>query len=110
MDPDRPHPGLLAGDPTAVGPVHLTGRLGSGGMSTVYVGELPGHGEVAVKVFDLKGRFVTTLVDLPYQEVGSHSVPWDGLDRTGRDLPAGVYFVQLRVGSEIENLRVMLVK
>lgn len=50
MDPDRPHPGLLAGDPTAVGPVHLTGRLGSGGMSTVYVGELPGHGEVAVKV------------------------------------------------------------
>ena len=51
MDPDRrPHPGLLAGDPVAVGPVRLTGRLGSGGMSTVFVGELPGHGEVAVKV------------------------------------------------------------
>lgn len=51
MDPDRgARSGLLPGDPTTVGPVRLTGRLGSGGMSTVYVGDLPGHGEVAVKV------------------------------------------------------------
>ncbi len=41
---------LTDGDPASVGPVRLTGRLGAGGMSTVYVGELTGHGEVAVKV------------------------------------------------------------
>lgn len=51
MNPDRGvRRALTDGDPTAIGPVRLTGRLGSGGMSTVYVGELPGQGEVAVKV------------------------------------------------------------
>ena len=41
---------LTDGDPAVIGAVRLTGRLGAGGMSTVYVGELADHGEVAVKV------------------------------------------------------------
>ncbi len=41
---------LIAGDPAVIGTVRLTGRLGAGGMSTVYVGDLADHGEVAVKV------------------------------------------------------------
>ncbi|MEV3969206.1 hypothetical protein AB0K68_13825 [Streptomyces sp. NPDC050698] len=47
MTPRRP---LDAGDPTAVGPYRLPGRLGSGGMGRVCLGRSAGGRTVAVKI------------------------------------------------------------
>lgn len=44
MEPLRP------GDPRAVGPYQLEGRLGGGGMGEVFLGRSPGHRPVAVKI------------------------------------------------------------
>ncbi|WP_344103609.1 serine/threonine-protein kinase [Nocardiopsis rhodophaea] len=42
---------LAAGDPATIGPYVLAGRLGSGGMGTVYLGRAPEKGaQVAIKV------------------------------------------------------------
>jgi hypothetical protein len=41
---------LQPGDPTRIGPYGLSGRLGAGGMGTVYLGRSPGGPAVAVKV------------------------------------------------------------
>ncbi|MBV2364191.1 phosphotransferase [Streptomonospora nanhaiensis] len=41
---------LLDGDPAAIGPYRLHGRLGGGGMGQVYLGLSPGGRPVAVKV------------------------------------------------------------
>jgi hypothetical protein len=41
---------LMPGDPAQVGKYKLTGRLGSGGMGSVFLGTSPGRRKVAVKV------------------------------------------------------------
>ncbi|GHD19259.1 hypothetical protein GCM10007147_10300 [Nocardiopsis kunsanensis] len=42
---------LAAGDPATIGPYVLSGKLGSGGMGTVYLGSMPERGnQVAIKV------------------------------------------------------------
>jgi len=58
-DPAWPDPGpLLPGDPEEIGSYQMLGRLGAGGMGTVFLGRAPGGALVAVKVIrpELAGR------------------------------------------------------
>jgi len=50
---------------------------------------------VEVKVFDVSGRLVRTLVDRRFAP-GRHTLTWDGADDGGRQVARGVYFTQLR--------------
>ncbi|PID79514.1 hypothetical protein CSB20_10065 [bacterium DOLZORAL124_64_63] len=71
--------------------------------------ELDNEGPVQLRVFDLKGRLVRTLVD-GRQEAGPHEQLWNGRDRQGQPAPAGVYFYRLRSGEASRTKRMMLVK
>jgi hypothetical protein len=51
-------------------------------------------GGVALRIYDLTGRVVRTLVDGPV-EPGEHEAMWDGLTDTGARAASGVYFVKL---------------
>jgi len=62
---------------------------------------------VALQVFDAQGRLVRGL-DLGTQNPGLVSVRWDGTRDDGRRAPAGVYFGQLRLGSERAVARLVL--
>jgi len=55
---------------------------------------LPYAGHVALRVYDVRGSIVSTLVNSDLGE-GNHAVTWDGRARDGRALGAGVYFLRL---------------
>ncbi len=55
---------------------------------------LPHRAVVSLKVFDILGRELATLID-GRMEAGFHSVPWDGTDNSAVKLSSGVYFYRL---------------
>lgn len=55
---------------------------------------LPKPGYTTLRICDISGGIVKTLMNEPTQS-GDYSVDWDGKDEMGSDVPTGVYFCQL---------------
>jgi hypothetical protein len=64
---------------------------------TVIKFNLPQASAVTLKVYNILGQAVNTLVDEPLS-AGSHSVMWDGKNAQGRDVASGVYFYRISAG------------
>lgn len=64
---------------------------------------------VDLGVYNVVGERVRTLPagDLP---AGEHERTWDGRDDRGEELPPGIYFVRILVGTSMESRRVVLVR
>ena len=62
---------------------------------------------VSLKVYDIAGRMVRTLID---GEVGKghHSIEWDGKDDKGMRLSSGIYFYRLTAGGFKKTLKLTL--
>jgi hypothetical protein len=52
--------------------------------------DLPGATRVVLRLVDVRGRLVRTLVD-GWRPAGSHRAFWDGRDEGGRSAASGVY-------------------
>jgi hypothetical protein len=65
--------------------------------------------EVALRIYDLRGGLVATLVDggLP---AGSHQASWDGRDGRGRATAAGVYFVRMDAAGQAWSRKLLRVR
>ncbi|MGH8506011.1 MAG: flagellar hook assembly protein FlgD [Stenotrophobium sp.] len=57
---------------------------------------LPASGELVVNITDASGQVVRQM-DLGAQSSGVASIDWDGLDSTGKRLPAGAYTLNAQV-------------
>jgi len=77
--------------------------------ATTLAFELGAQAGVRLRVFDLQGRLVRTLVaaDLP---AGRHQARWNGRDDRGRSVPAGVYLARLDDGWRVRSQRLVMVK
>ncbi len=62
-----------------------------------------------LRVFDLDGRLVRTLVD-GVLSAGPHSVDWSGDDAIGAPLPSGVYYYKLETAEETATRRMLLIR
>ncbi len=67
-------------------------------------------GTVSLKVFDLRGRLVTTLADHQAMMAGSHAWYWDGQGQNGQKMAAGTYQVQVTGLGQVQTRSIMLVK
>jgi len=65
-------------------------------------------GSVSLKVYNVLGREVATLVN-GHQEVGSYTVPF-GINSGTLGLSSGVYFYRLEAGSFVSTKKLMLIK
>ena len=72
--------------------------------STLISYQLPKTGNVTLKIYDVLGREVATLVD-EYQNAGSFDVEFNAFH-----LPSGVYFYQLKAGEYVETKKMMFLK
>jgi hypothetical protein len=64
---------------------------------------------ISLKIYNLLGQEVRTLAD-EVQEPGSYTVTWNGRDKSGAELPSGVYFYQLKSGTVIETKQMVFQK
>ncbi|MFZ2323179.1 MAG: T9SS type A sorting domain-containing protein [Ignavibacteriaceae bacterium] len=72
--------------------------------STTITYQLPNSSKVTLKVFDVLGEELITLVD-EYKDSGKYEVQFNA-----SDLPSGVYFYRIRSGNLIETKKMILLK
>jgi len=106
---------VTIGNPVGVGPSAPTSGLAIRAQPNPFRGvvhlsiQSDVSGEQDLRVIDMLGR---TIRRLPAQrvELGGRSVEWDGTDQLGARAPAGTYWIRLRVGDRVRQIRVVLLR
>ncbi|MBN1997861.1 T9SS type A sorting domain-containing protein [candidate division KSB1 bacterium] len=66
-------------------------------------------GQVKLKVYNLNGQHVRTLINQPMQP-GRHAVEWDGRDELGRPLSSGMYIYRIQVNDFTKMKKMQLMR
>ena len=69
--------------------------------------QLPADNWVTLRIYDLLGREVKTLVN-QRKAAGNYSVQWDGTNNIGQPVASGVYLYRLKVGEQFVQTRKMV--
>jgi hypothetical protein len=77
--------------------------------STMIRYDVPEAGQVRIRVFDVSGRPVRTLIDRVEPRGGGATV-WDGGDDDGQLVPSGVYFYRMEAPGFTETRKAVLLR
>ncbi len=66
-------------------------------------------GPVTLKVYDVRGRLVRSLVD-GSKEAGTYALFWDGTDGNGQNVSSGVYFYRMVAGDFTQTRKMVMLK
>jgi len=77
--------------------------------STIIRYDVPRSSHVTIRVYDMLGHVVKTLVQGEV-EAGTHSVEWDGRNQRGERVSSGVYFYRIEAGSFTKTMKMILAK
>ena len=88
-------PNVLTLNPAFPNPFNPSTKLSFG---------LPKDGNIAINVFDVNGRLVSSVVN-SFMAAGSYEVEWNGINQ-----PSGMYLVKVQFENEIRTEKIMLVK
>jgi len=70
---------------------------------------LPVDAEVLIRIFDVSGRLVRTLVE-GHRQAGQHMVRWDGCNLTGGMAASGLYFCSLETQGQSQRMKMVLLR
>ena len=103
----------------------VTSLTSSGGMPAVFVlheaapnpfnpttilrFSLPAGGHAELKLYDVQGRLVRTLIE-GHRPAGDGEARWDGRDQSGRRVSSGAYYARLTAGGQTSVKAMVLVK
>ena len=65
--------------------------------------------KVVLKIYDLLGKEVKTLID-GVQKAGKHSVVWDATDDSGQVIPPGIYYCNAKVNNDIHCRKILYIE
>lgn len=71
--------------------------------------KIASSGHATLKVYDLLGNVITTLVDNQL-DAGVHKISWDGTNAGGSRINGGTYIYRLMVGDQILSGKMMLIR
>lgn len=64
---------------------------------------------VNLSIYDVSGRLVKTLVN-DYQRANIYEIPWDGIDKDGKEVSSGVYYYRLDTDLASETKKMILIR
>ncbi len=64
--------------------------------------EIPEQAFVSIKVFNILGKEIITLIEKELTP-GSHTIDWEARDSNGKLLPSGVYLIRLNAVNSVSN-------
>jgi len=71
--------------------------------------EIPKISSVSLKIYDLLGKEVKTLVN-ENKNAGVYKINWDKRGRNNQILPSGVYFIHIKAGKETASNKVAILR
>lgn len=71
---------------------------------------LPQQEKVTIRIYDILGREVRTLVDDQAYRAGYHIVTWNGRDKLGLPAASGLYIYRISAGTFSQTQKMLLVK
>ncbi|MCX6152247.1 MAG: T9SS type A sorting domain-containing protein [Ignavibacteriales bacterium] len=70
---------------------------------------LPEEGRITIKIFDILGREVRTLVN-DFKNTGSYSAVWDSKDNYNNEVSSGIYFYNIKFKDNSITKKMILVR
>lgn len=71
--------------------------------------QLPEESLTTVKIYNIMGQEVRTLVD-EVKKAGYHSILWNGLDNSGVAVSSGIYYYRMVTGVYVETKKMVLLR
>lgn len=72
--------------------------------------DLPEPARVTLRVYDVQGRSVKTLLDRRLSPAGRNIAYWDGTDDGGRPVASGIYFCRMEAAGYARTHRMVLIR
>lgn len=76
---------------------------------TIIKYNLPQIGRISIKIFDVVGREINTLINQE-QSMGGHSIFWNGKDDFGNNVASGVYFYNIKFNGQSITRKLILTR